>query len=266
MAYEFLLPDLGEGLAEAEIVNWLVAIGDTVVEDQPIAEVQTAKANVEIPSPVAGRVSLLGAQIGQVLAVGAVLIAFETAFETADETADDNDGSSSGPTPEAEAVAAPVVAPIPPASTSGQRRVLASPSTRKFAVEHDVDLAMVAGTAAGGRVSLEDVQSFLAAQTVATEPATELTNQSSGVARPRHAPNSDEVVPLRGIRREVARSMTRAWQEVPHVTEFREVDATHLMRALRALRALRERAPDGEPKLTLLSLMVLPLRCGDTAA
>lgn len=266
MAYEFLLPDLGEGLAEAEIVNWLVAIGDTVVEDQPIAEVQTAKANVEIPSPVAGRVSLLGGQIGQVLAVGAVLIAFETA--------DDNDGSSSGPTssgqaaarlrpdasamsgptPPTEAEAAPVVVPAPPASTSGQRRVLGSPSTRKFAVEHDVDLAMVAGTAPGGRVSLEDVQSFLAAQTAATERTTQRTARSPAVARPRHTPNNDEVVPLRGIRREVARSMTRAWQEVPHVTEFREVDATHLMRALRAL---RERVPDGEPKLTLLSLMVL---------
>ena len=266
MEYEFLLPDLGEGLAGAEIVDWLVAVGDTVTEDQPVVEVQTAKANVEIPSPVAGRVTLLGGRIGQVLDVGAVLIAFETS--------DDKDSSAgaptpseqpatqlrpdaramSGPTPPTEAEEAPGVVLAPLTPTSGQRRVLASPSTRKFAVEHDVDLATVAGTAPAGRVTLEDVRSFLSAQSATADPTTRTTDPSPTLTRPRHAPNNDEVVPLRGIRREVARSMARAWQEIPHVTEFREVDATRL---LLAHRALRERVPEDSPKLTLLPLLVL---------
>jgi len=261
MTYQFLLPDLGEGLAEAEIVNWLVAVGDTVAEDQPVAEVQTAKANVEIPSPVAGRVALLGGEIGQMLDVGAVLIAFETADENETSwcapTSSEQPAAqplldaraTSGPTPPTEAEEAPAVVPAP-----GQRRVLASPSTRKFAVEHDVDLATVAGTGPAGRATLEDVRSFLSAPAAAADRTTHTTAPSLAVAGLRHAPNNDEVVPLRGIRREVARSMTRAWKEVPHVTEFREVDATRL---LQAHRALRERVPADAPKLTLLPLLVL---------
>lgn len=273
MAYRFLLPDLGEGLAEAEIVHWLVAVGDTVVEDQPVAEVQTAKANVEIPSPVAGRVVMLGGEIGQMLDVGAVLIAFETADEidsssfapTPSEQPEaqlrPDARATSGPTPPTEAEEASPVAAVPPVPVSGQRRVLASPSTRRFAVEHDIDLATVAGTGPAGRVTIDDVRSFLSAPTAfgsdaapAADRPAQRTAPLQALARPRHVPNNDEVVPLRGIRREVARSMTRAWQEVPHVTEFREVDATRL---LQAHRALRERAPADAPTLTLLPLLVL---------
>jgi len=273
MAYRFLLPDLGEGLAEAEIVQWLVAVGDTVTADQPVAEVQTAKANVEIPSPVAGRVAMLGAEIGQMLDVGAVLIAFETADEidsssVAPVTSEQPEAqlgvearATSGPTPPTEAEEASPVAAVPPVATSGKRRVLASPSTRKFAVQHDVDLATVAGTGPAGRVTFDDVGSFLSAPTAPGSEAAALADRTTprlaplpARARPRHAPSNDEVLPLRGIRREVARSMTRAWQEIPHVTEFREVDATRL---LRAHRALRERAPADAPTLTLLPLLVL---------
>ena len=168
MTYQFLLPDLGEGLAEAEIVNWLVAVGDTVAEDQPVAEVQTAKANVEIPSPVAGRVALLGGEIGQMLDVGAVLIAFETAHENETSwfapTSSEQPAAqplldaraTSGPTPPTEAEEAPAVVPAP-----GQRRVRASPSTGKCAGEHDFDLATVAVTWPAGPSTLEDVRSWL---------------------------------------------------------------------------------------------------------
>jgi pyruvate dehydrogenase E2 component (dihydrolipoamide acetyltransferase) len=237
MAYEFLLPDLGEGLKDAEIVNWLVSVGDTVLQDQAIAEMQTAKAIVEIPSPVSGRVTRLGGEAGQVLEVGSVLIEFET------ETREPSQKTE------------------PPAHASANVRThfLASPSTRQFALSNEIDLSSVTGTGPRKRITMEDVRAAINAQDAKTNASATSTQQAhsqplESTSRRGAGPRADETVPLRGIRREVAKAMTRAWQEIPHVTEFREIDATQLLAAQQAIRNMQ---PEDAPRLTLLPLIVL---------
>lgn len=226
MTYQFAVPDLGEGLTEVEVVEWRVAVGDSVAEDQTVVEVQTAKAITEIPTPVAGVVRRLGGQPGDVLPVGTVLIEFDMADP-----------------------AEPVGESAPLPRSPARRRVLASPSTRKHAVTLGVDLAAVKGSGPSGRVTKADVDA--AARTDAPVDGVPATRPSTPERQPT---GQDEVVPLRGIRRQVARAMARSWQQVPHITEFREVDASRLVDARRAL---QDRASEGVPRLTYLPLFVL---------
>ncbi|MGH8896084.1 MAG: dihydrolipoamide acetyltransferase family protein [Egibacteraceae bacterium] len=214
---EFRLPDVGEGLSEGEILAWRVAIGDRVARDQAIVEVQTDKSVVELPAPVAGVVTELGGEVGDVLPVGAVLAVIAT---------------GDGP------------------ATPARQRQLASPATRKLALELGVDLQAVAGSGPGGRVTRQDVeQAAQAAREVPTvaEPA--------ALQGDRQDDRQDdvEVVALRGLRRRIAQTMTQAWREIPHVTDLREVDATELVRARARLRARLE--PEGV-RLTFLPLFV----------
>ena len=190
-AFEFRLPDVGEGIATADIGDWLVAEGDRVAEHQDLVEIQTDKAMVVIPCPVTGVVTRLCAQPGDTLDVGAVLAVFA---------------------PER----APERAPAPP-------RPLAAPATRRLARELGVDLAGLAGGGPHGRILREDVEAAAGA------PAPQ-------APAPRAAPAAGEVVPLRGVRRAIAETLTRAWQEVPRVIDYREVDATALLAARRALK------------------------------
>ena len=172
----FLLPDLGEGLEEAEIATWLVAEGESVTLNQPIVEVETAKASVEIPSPYAGRIAKLHASAGAVVPVGSPLVTFEVAdIEPA----------------------------APPAGSAA-----ATPAVRKLAKELGLDLASVAGTGSGGRVTREDLErAALGESAVETEGA--------------------EVAPLSMIRRAIAANLTKA-AAVPSVTTFRTVDCSSL--------------------------------------
>ncbi|MQA80051.1 MAG: 2-oxo acid dehydrogenase subunit E2 [Streptosporangiales bacterium] len=214
-ATEFLLPDVGEGIAEAELVEWLVGVGDTVAADQAIVVVETDKSQVELPAPVAGTVMQLGAAVGDVVEVGALLTRIATGSM----------GSSGS-------AAQPV-----------RRRALASPSVRKRALRLGVDLADVVGTGPRGRVLAADLDTVEGAPT--PEPAPEpVVTPASG--------KDDKVVELHGVRRQVARSMTEALR-IPHITEFREVDATALLAAREALRPRLER--DGL-RLTMLPLLV----------
>jgi pyruvate/2-oxoglutarate dehydrogenase complex dihydrolipoamide acyltransferase (E2) component len=196
--FEFRLPDVGEGIATADIGDWLVAEGDRVVEHQDLVEIQTDKAMVVIPCPVTGVVTRLCAREGDTLDVGAVLAVF-----MADAGAD--------------GAAAAAAAP------AGPRRPLAAPATRRRARELGVDLAGVTGSGPQGRILREDVE---AATSAPAPPA-----PAPAAARP------GEVVPLRGVRRAIAENLTRAWQEVPRVIDYREVDATGLLAARRALKA-----------------------------
>jgi pyruvate dehydrogenase E2 component (dihydrolipoamide acetyltransferase) len=221
---DFRLPDIGEGIDGADIIEWRVAVGDHVDEDQELVEVQTDKAIVVIPSPAAGVVSAHGAPEGERLAVGEVLAVIEP------------DGPAGADAP---------AAPVPAAATSdGARataaRPLASPATRRRARELGVDLAAVAASGPHGRIRREDVEHAAAGPAPAT-PTLETPRQAPAAARP------GEVVPLRGVRRAIARTLTQAWQEIPHIIDFREVDATRL---LEARQALRSRALDrGEEEL-----------------
>jgi pyruvate dehydrogenase E2 component (dihydrolipoamide acetyltransferase) len=220
MAYVFKLPDIGEGLTEAEVVSWLVAVGDRVDEDQPFVELQTDKALVEMPAPASGVVTRLGAEAGEMLKVGEVLVEID-------------DGAP-----------APAAADVPRRTGGDGRRPLATPATRRLARELGVDLAAVTGTGPGGRIGDDDVRAAATAP-AATAPAAE--------DRPPPDGGQDERVPLRGVRRRTAETMTAAWREIPHITGFHEVDALELL-ALRE--RLRPRAEAAGVPLTLTAFLV----------
>jgi pyruvate dehydrogenase E2 component (dihydrolipoamide acetyltransferase) len=247
----FILPDVGEGLAEAEVIDWLVPLGAAVRADQPVVTVETAKAQVELPAPADGVLRSFLHRPGDTVAVGAPLFVLDTA---------DDERSGPGTSDRAPAGAsgrAPAGA-MPPRRPG---RVLAAPSTRRFAVTHGLDLRDVSGTGPHGRVLLADAEAALtrAAETspaTAAQPAREAaaigTEPRGGTTPLVETPAETEVRPLRGLRRQVARAMTAAWQ-IPHVTEFREIDATELERAHRSLRA---DAGEQGARLTLLPLLV----------
>lgn len=281
----FNLPDLGEGLEEAEIVEWKVAEGDAVALNQALVDVNTAKALVEIPSPVAGVVRRLHGAEGDVVKVGEPLVTFEV--ETADEETPPAEGApaEAGGTeerPRREAVlvgygvkqeegtrrrprlrppvaASEARAAETPEGEAPQGRVAASPLVRRLARERGVDLARVRGTGPGGRVTREDL--LRAAEEPA--PAGSGPAAGSGAAGPQAAarlpaPGTEERIPVRGVRRLIAEKMARAWAEVPHVTDFRTVDATHL----EALR--RELTEESGVKVSPLPVVIRALAevCG----
>ena len=264
---EFRLPDVGEGLSEGEIVEWHVEPGSKVTRDQVLVDVETDKSIVELPSPVNGTVVRLGAAVGDVLEVGAVLVVLETEERSpvsAHAAPEAPEAPEAPAAPEApEDPAAPAQSPSPaeaaaPPGSAPAGRVLASPATRKLALELGVDLAAVAGSGDGGRVTKDDVLAHTQAPTppepTPAAPASPASAASGGPPAGVVVPSlKDELVPLRGLRRQIAKSMTRSWTEVPHITEFREVDATALVAARALLRPRMER--DGVP-FTYLPLLV----------
>jgi pyruvate/2-oxoglutarate dehydrogenase complex dihydrolipoamide acyltransferase (E2) component len=214
----YLLPDLGEGMTEAELVQWRVAVGDHVTRDQIVAHVQTDKAEVELPVPASGTVVRLGAEVGDLVPVGAPLLELIP-----------DEGTALGGTP---------VRGQPGSVLASERRdsrgettpkrddarTLAAPPVRKLANELGVELAAVAGSGPGGRVTAADVRA------AATHP-------------------SDRREPLRGVRRAMARNLAEAWREVPHISLFDELDARPLLAAHADLR-------EHDSRLTLGALLV----------
>lgn len=244
-ALEFKLPDVGEGLSEAEIVEWHVEPGARVRRDQVMVDVETDKSVVELPAPCDGVVVRLGAEVGEILPVGQVLFVLETdAAEAEAPTAPASPVSATAP-----AVSAGPEAPPP-------RRALASPATRRLALELGVELAGVRGSGPAGRVTDDDV-SAAAAATFAPESVPAATApepiQRDGRADRAASSAASDVVPLRGLRRQIAKTMTTAWQDTPHITDFREVDATALVAARQRLRAHLDL--DGRP-FTFLPLFI----------
>lgn len=290
-AQVFTLPDLGEGLTEAELVRWLVADGDTVGVDQPVAEVETAKAVVEVPSPYAGTVLSRHGAEGETLRVGEPLVSVGDATEDAGDTGSGNVligyGTTGGhegarrrrravkrasatatpatatPADAVPATAAPTATPAPappsavpaatsavPATTSaadgapGERRPVQSPVVRRLARDHGIDLATVEGTGPGGMVLRHDVA--VAAARAAAPTAAAPTATGPTPAAPDRDPRTGlavrEVVPLRGVRRAVAETLTRSRAEIPEATTWVDVDATDLL-------ALRQQltGADGRP-------------------
>jgi pyruvate dehydrogenase E2 component (dihydrolipoamide acetyltransferase) len=232
LAYQFKLPDIGEGVAEAEIVKWLVAVGDPVKEDQPLVEVLTDKASVEIPSPRAGRVVRLGGAEGATVPVGSVLIEIEVAGSSAPAVAA-APGAAPPPAP-GHAAAAPVAAG---ASAPTATRVEVVPAARQLAKERGLDLAQIAGSGPNGRITLEDVP-------------------RAGVAAAWKSGIPDERIPLRGLRKKIAEHMAQAARTVPQFTFVAEVDMSAVARD-RAAR--REEAEKEGVKLTYLAYIVRAL-------
>lgn len=215
-AFIFKLPDLGEGTVESEIVQWRVAPGDVIEAEQPLVDMMTDKATVEITSPVSGRVVRLAGNAGDMIAVGADLVEFDTSGGT---------GTSAATTPATVAVHAVPVAPEPVAFATTGRRALASPAVRKRAREAGVDLASVPGTGPGGRVTRADLESLskpaAPARTVVATPAA--TTTPSGTKR-----TGMHEVKLTGLRRKIAEQMAVARDHIPPFTYVEEIDITEL--------------------------------------
>ncbi|NKM24735.1 dihydrolipoamide acetyltransferase family protein [Rhizobium laguerreae] len=245
---EFIInmPDVGEGVAEAEIVEWHVKTGDPVREDMVIAAVMTDKATVEIPSPVSGTVIWLAGEVGDRIAVKAPLVRIETAGVVGEAQPVGISQTPIAETPKAEIVkpaAAAPAAPVPAATPA--EKPLAAPSVRLFARESGVDLRQVQATGSAGRILREDIEQFLAH---GTAPAT----AKNGFARR----TATAEIKLTGLRRRIAEKMALSASRIPHITYVEEVDMT----ALEELRAtmIGDRRPD-HPKLTVLPFLMRAL-------
>jgi pyruvate dehydrogenase E2 component (dihydrolipoamide acetyltransferase) len=218
MIYEFRLPDIGEGVAEGEVVRWLVKEGDVLHEDQPMVEVMTDKATVEIPTPRAGRVVKRMFSEGQICPVGKVLIAIDVDAAPAPERAHAPATSAPAAPAVSQSNGNGVAATAAPASANGGGvAVLATPATRKLARDLGVDIGAVAGTGPAGRITSDDVRGF--GQQASAAPA----------HRPAAASATDVRVPFRGLRKKIAENMVRSKQTAADVTYVEEVDCTDLV-------------------------------------
>ena len=237
--YIFKLPDLGEGLVEAEIAEWMVKVGDTVKEEDPVGAMLTDKAAVELSSPVTGRVVSLAGEVGDTLAVGAAMIVFETQGDQ--QAASDAPASSE---PGVEEVTPPAVTSSPAKPPAGN--ILTSPSVRRQAREAGIDLSLVSGSGTRGRILRSDLEQHTEGgqtgpdQTVTAKP---LRNEVTEI----------KVI---GLRRKIAERMSEANREIPHFAYVEEIDIT----ALESLRQhLNSKKAQAEDKLTLLPFLGLAL-------
>jgi 2-oxoisovalerate dehydrogenase E2 component (dihydrolipoyl transacylase) len=262
------MPDIGEGIAEVELVAWHVTAGELVAEDQILADVMTDKATVEIPSSAAGKVLALGGTVGQVIAVGAELIRIEVDGIGNVKAGPPAAAAAPASKPEPAATPAAPVKPVasvirsagsdrpaPAAAAPGGpgARPSASPAVRRRAWEAGIELQFVRGTGSAGRIMQDDLDAYMARGAQASPPAT---------ADQRYAERHDEVsVAVIGLRRKIAQRMQEAKRRIPHFTYVEEVDVTEL-EALRA--RLNARWAKERGRLTVLPFlaraMVLAVR------
>ncbi|RAI02413.1 branched-chain alpha-keto acid dehydrogenase subunit E2 [Acuticoccus sediminis] len=262
--YSIRVPDVGEGVAEAELVEWLVEVGQEIAEDDILAAVMTDKATVEIPTSRAGRVVRLGASVGDTVAIGSELVRLEVQGEgnVSDDAPKPVAAASPEPSAAAEAAPEPAVQAAPPAESrrtasaprTPQREApaepppahragkpLASPSVRQRALDAGVDLRLVHGTGPAGRVTHDDLDAY---------------RSDAAPARGRVAQTAVTETKVVGLRRKIAERMTLAYRDIPHITIVEEVDVT----ALEDLRAAlnTEHAAD-RGKLTILPFLMRAL-------
>ena len=261
--YEFKLPDIGEGVVEGEVVEWMVAVGDTVKEDDPILSVMTDKATVEIPAPCDGVVASIVGEAGDILPVGGVCIVFDVegegnASEAAEPVAEETPVVEETPEPVVEETTpepAPAPAPAAPAAAAPVARAagtkaLASPAVRQRARAANIDLQLVAGSGPAGRISHADLDRHIAGGAAAATPAMPM----GGVAKV--ARNGTEDIKVIGLRRKIADGMMSSYSTIPHFSYFEEVDVTELEALRQHLNATR---PEGAPKLTYLPFIMQAL-------
>ncbi len=287
MAFNFRLPDIGEGIHEGEIVKWFVKPGDKVQEDDILCEVQNDKAVVEIPSPVEGTVEEVLVEEGTVAVVGDVLISFDApGYEDLKLKGDDHaDGEGKAETESQVQSTAEAGQEIdkkeakqeeaPQRDEAGEKgkgvviaaseqdvnnRVIAMPSVRKFARDHDVDIRQIKGTGKNGRVLKEDVEKFMAGgqaeEAAQTEEATAETAQAAPAAINLEGDFPETREKMSGIRKAIAKAMVHSKQTAPHVTLMDEVDVTALVAHRKRF---KEIAAEKGVKLTYLPYVVKAL-------
>ena len=251
---EFKLPDIGEGVVEGEVVQWHVAAGDTVTEDDPIVDVMTDKATVTIPSPVTGVVTSLSGDVGDMVAVGSTLVEFDSDADAApasepeaEPEAESSPTPPPAPEPAADPTPAPAAAKPAPAPAAASSRVLASPAIRRRAREAGVDLSQVRGSGPAGRVRHADLDAYIAADGAVT-----------GAAPSSYSTKRTDVTEVKvvGLRRKIAEQMTISKSTIPHFSYFEEVDVTELEALRQVLNASRD---ESQPKLTYLPFIMLAL-------
>ena len=261
--FAFKLPDIGEGVVEGEVVEWMVSVGDTVKEDDPILSVMTDKATVEIPAPCDGTVSKIIGEAGDILPVGVVCIEFDVDGDgnaSASDEAPAKEEVESKPEPTPEPVATPepapqpVVAPVSVAGPAVERapgtKPLASPAVRQRARSAGVDLYHVAGSGPAGRITHADLDVHLSGG------ASRASSSMPVGGSARVAKNGTEDIKVIGLRRKIADSMMASYSTIAHFSYFEEVDVTELEALRQHLNATR---PDGAPKLTYLPFIMLAL-------
>ena len=254
MALEFKLPDIGEGVAEGEIVRWMVEVGATVEEDQPMVEVMTDKATVEIPSPAAGSILEIRAQEGETVPVGDVIVVIGAEGASAGSSS----GASSAPaqapastSANGGGLAAPPKPPPAAAPVTGGGRVLATPATRKLARQLGADIAQIRGTGPRGRITRDDVRHFVEGAPAAappqpmaipTPPPTQVP--VAPPMQPQYAPppaaGTEERVPIRGMRKRISEAMRRSKDTAAHFTYVDELDFTNLKELRTGAKAIGE--------------------------
>ena len=261
--FEFKLPDIGEGVVEGEIVEWMVAVGDTVKEDDPILSVMTDKATVEIPAPCDGTVTSIVGEAGDILPVGGVCIVFDVdgegnASEASEPVAEEAPAVEEKVEPVVEEKApkpAPAPAPAAPTATAPVARAagtkaLASPAVRQRARAANIDLQLVAGSGPAGRISHADLDRHIAGGAASATSSMPV----GGVAKV--ARNGTEAIKVIGLRRKIADGMMSSYSTIPHFSYFEEVDVTELESLRQHLNATR---PEGAPKLTYLPFIMQAL-------
>jgi 2-oxoisovalerate dehydrogenase E2 component (dihydrolipoyl transacylase) len=243
--YIFKLPDLGEGTVESEIGEWFIKVGDLVTEETVVGTVMTDKAAVEVSSPVTGTVVRLAGEPGDVIAVGAPLVVFETDAAAADAAPAKEEAAVAAPAEEEVAAAEPRAEAAVPAEAVGDRkRVMTSPAIRRRAREAGIDLAVVPGSGPGGRILRKDFDAYLRARAT-----------GAAVAMPATPSTRVKETRIIGVRRVIAERMQLAKQEIPHFSYVEEIDITEL----EALRKHLNTKRDAADRLTILPFLAMAL-------
>jgi pyruvate dehydrogenase E2 component (dihydrolipoamide acetyltransferase) len=268
---EFRLPDLGEGMQEAEIRRWLIKPGDTVRLDQPMVEVETDKAVVEIPAPFGGRVTELHVQEGQVAKLGAVLVSFAPSSENAVTR------SKSPANQFAAATNAPSesVQKVETSTIATQHRVLAAPAVRRRAFELEIDLEQIPSTQPNGRITMDDLLLYAASSKRTAQPASAAADQAEthveiteskahqdekqAIVTPTIEVAAEQRQALTGLRRRIAEHMERSWRSIPHATAFGELDGSELMALRQTLKPVAEQRGTRLTYVPLLVKLLIPV-------
>ena len=264
--YDFKLPDIGEGVVEGEVVTWHVSVGDSVSEDDPIVDVMTDKATVTIPSPTDGTVLSLNGEVGDMVAVGSVLIEFDTdgtsiatsndAKEAETEVSEEEEPIEEKKLPakipekikvQPPEIPKPIETLAPEIPVSSSKTVLASPAVRRRARESGIDLSSLNGSGPAGRIRHADIDAFVAGSgSIMGAPPVAYTTKRSGVSE----------IKIVGLRRKISEQMVKSAFSIPHFSYFEEVDVTELEALRQALNASRG---EDQPKLTYLPFIMLAL-------
>ena len=262
--YDFKLPDIGEGVVEGEVVTWHVSVGDSVSEDDPIVDVMTDKATVTIPSPTDGTVLSLNGEVGDMIAVGSVLIEFDTdgtALESPSDAEEPEVVEEEKPEVEKKSppkierkvevkepeISKPIERSAPEIPASSSKTVLASPAVRRRARESGIDLSSLNGSGPAGRIRHADIDAFVAGGgAVMGAPPVAYSTKRSGISE----------VKIVGLRRKISEQMVKSAFSIPHFSYFEEVDVTELEALRQALNASRG---EDQPKLTYLPFIMLAL-------